>query len=145
MPPAGVQEKACKRPVDAVAEPTTWPLAFTADAELEVPPNVPRSVIAASPGFQVKACEPLSPATSARPTTTPLSLTAAAELDVPPRVPKSTMPPAPVHENACVAPSVFWAYPTTVPLAFTSTATLVEPPNVPRSTIPPARVQEKAR
>src|SRR5437870_5501216 len=46
IPSACVHEKARSTVLPAVLlEPTTWPLAFTAEAPLKVPPSVPRSIM----------------------------------------------------------------------------------------------------
>jgi hypothetical protein len=45
MPPAAVHEKAWRTPVAGSLNPTTWPLGFTARAELPGPPSVLRSIM----------------------------------------------------------------------------------------------------
>src|SRR5207247_1695119 len=89
IPPIAVHEKACplrsgrqNGPQKGVPiadacplSPATWPLAFTADAELLVPPSVPRSI---GPPVVVheNACVAASPAVALSPTTWPVAFTA---------------------------------------------------------------------
>src|SRR5919198_153177 len=74
IPPASVQEKAWDGPPTVSwLSPTTWPLAFTAAASLEVPPSVPRSIaVTVDPAACASPVEaPTAPVRRAARTTAP--------------------------------------------------------------------------
>src|SRR6266540_4976335 len=86
IPPSFVQEN----PRQQQMSPTTWPLSFTATAELVGPAGVPRSTIPPAGVHENARYSPLPGVKALQPTTWPLLLTAAALLLLPPRVPRST-------------------------------------------------------
>src|SRR4029079_13389942 len=144
MPPAAVHRKArqlLSNDLPAVcADPTTWPLWFTAAAVLDGPPSVPSSTM---PPLAVhrNACAGRKKSRAVSrllvPTTWPRLLTATGRT-LPPSVPMSTHPPVGVHTSE--SPLL----PTTCPASLMAVASL-KTFGVPMICIPADGVHRKAR